>query len=198
MSPFRLAPRNLSLHRFSSIHSQTHSTIRTLTTTTARCTPQPDPTKSVPINERSNDTAERYRQYMVSKPLNPHLTNTASTIANEFPTLGHDKPPADMLTSVHGDYTPKDSVPENTARMTGGTQPLAPSGGGGGGKGNAELDVGEIEGGKFKVEPLRREGEAPETTRARLTCTRAGASAGAMSETDAPRRPEPQEGHARV
>lgn len=33
-----------------------------------------------------------------------------------------------------------------------------------------ELGVGELEGAKFKVEPLRRHGEDPETMRARLTC----------------------------
>jgi len=33
----------------------------------------------------------------------------------------------------------------------------------------ADLGVGEIEGGSFRVEPLRREGEDPKTMRARLT-----------------------------
>lgn len=33
-----------------------------------------------------------------------------------------------------------------------------------------ELGVGELEGAKFKVEPLRRHGEDAETMRARLTC----------------------------
>lgn len=124
-----------------------------------------DEPKPVPLSSRCNDTAEKYRQYMINKPLNPHLTNTTSTIANEFPSLGQDKPPADMLTNVDPNYTPKDSVPENTERMTGGTQPGAP------GKGpNAELDVGEIQGGTFKVEPHRRSGESEDTLRARLLC----------------------------
>lgn len=33
-----------------------------------------------------------------------------------------------------------------------------------------ELDVGELQGAKFKVEPLRRTGEDTATTRARLLC----------------------------
>lgn len=33
-----------------------------------------------------------------------------------------------------------------------------------------EMGVGELEGAKFRIEPLRRTGEDPETTRARLTC----------------------------
>ena len=102
---------------------------------------------------------------MINKPLNPHLTNTTSTIANEFPSLGQDKPPADMLTNVDPNYTPKDSVPENTERMTGGTQAGMPKTGP-----NAELDVGEIQGGTFKVEPNRRSGESKDTLRARLLC----------------------------
>lgn len=33
-----------------------------------------------------------------------------------------------------------------------------------------EMGVGELEGAQFKIEPLRRTGEDPETMRARLTC----------------------------
>lgn len=117
-------------------------------------------------NHRANDTAEQYRKAQTEKPLNPHLTNTNSTIANDMPSLGKDNPPPEMLTSVDPSFTPKDSVPENTERMTGGTQKPAPDSGA-----NAELDVGEIEGGTFKVEPIRRSGEDAATTRARLLCT---------------------------
>lgn len=35
-----------------------------------------------------------------------------------------------------------------------------------------EMAVGELEGAKFRIEPLRRTGEDAETMRARLTCTR--------------------------
>nr|POE54332.1 succinate dehydrogenase assembly factor 2, mitochondrial [Quercus suber] len=115
------------------------------------------------LNARGNDTAEQYRKYMKEKPLNPHLTNSNSTIANEMPAIGKDSAPPELLTSVDADFTPKDSNPENTERMTGGTQKAGPSGGP-----NAELDVGEIEGGSFRVEPLRRTGEDINTMRARL------------------------------
>ncbi|USW53793.1 Putative flavinator of succinate dehydrogenase [Septoria linicola] len=118
---------------------------------------------AVPINERGNDTADEYRRIMKSKPLNPHMTNTTSTIANEMPNIGEDAAPPELLTSVDGKFVPKDSKPENTDRMTGGTQDPAPKSGP-----NAGLDVGEIEGGSFKVEPLRRTGEDINTMRARL------------------------------
>ena len=93
------------------------------------------------------------------------MTNTTSTIANEMPSVGADKAPPELLTSVDPDFVPKDSVPENTERMTAGTQKGAPEGGA-----NAELEVGEMEGASFKVEPLRRTGEDGNTMRARLLC----------------------------
>lgn len=37
-------------------------------------------------------------------------------------------------------------------------------------RGTTELEVGEFQGAKFKIEPLRRKGEDPETIRARLLC----------------------------
>ena len=93
------------------------------------------------------------------------MTNTNSTISNELPSLGKDKPPPEMLTSVDPAYTPKDSVPENTERMTGNTQKASPESGV-----NTELGVGEMEGASFKVEPMRRTGEDANTMRARLLC----------------------------
>jgi len=92
------------------------------------------------------------------------MTNTTSTIANEMPSIGEDKPPPEFISSVNGEYVPKDSVPENTERMTGGSQEAPKSGV------NADLKVGEIEGGSFRVEPLRRTGEDANTIRARLLC----------------------------
>ncbi|KAF2138498.1 uncharacterized protein K452DRAFT_256027 [Aplosporella prunicola CBS 121167] len=115
------------------------------------------------LNERGNDTTEAWRKKQTEKPLNPHMTNTTSTIANELPSLGKDGPPPEMLTSIDPNFTPKDSVPENTERMTGGTQKGGPQAGV-----NSELGVGEIEGGSFKVEPIRRTGEDANTMRARL------------------------------
>lgn len=106
----------------------------------------------------------------MSKSTGPHLTNTNSTIANEMPSVGADKAPPELLTSVDPNFVPKDSVPENTERMTGGTQEGGPQSGT-----NAELDVGEMEGANFKVEPLRRTGEDENTMRARLLCPFASA-----------------------
>lgn len=102
---------------------------------------------------------------MKERPLNPHMTNSNSTIANEMPSIGKDAVPPELITSVDPDFVPKDSKQENTERMTGGTQDAAPSSGT-----NADLGVGEIEGGTFKVEPIRRTGEDVNTTRARLLC----------------------------
>ena len=93
------------------------------------------------------------------------MTNTNSTIANEMPSVGADKAPPELITSVDPDFVPKDSVPDNTKSMTGDSQKGAPESGP-----NAELEVGEMEGAKFKVEPLRRTGEDGNTMRARLLC----------------------------
>ncbi|MCJ1383800.1 succinate dehydrogenase assembly factor 2 [Xylographa soralifera] len=114
-------------------------------------------------DERMHATTPEWREKQKSKPLGPHMTNTNSTISNEMPSIGADKAPPELLTSVNPDFIPKDSVPENTERMTGGTQKGAPEDGA-----NAELEVGEMEGAKFKVEPLRRTGEDGNTIRARL------------------------------
>lgn len=86
-------------------------------------------------------------------------------MANEMPSVGKDKAPPELLTAVDPDFTPKDAVPENTERMTGGTQKGGPDEGV-----NTELGVGEMEGGQFKVEPIRRTGEDGNTIRARLLC----------------------------
>lgn len=148
-----------ALLRSSRIAVCSTSSIRTFTTT------RPAFADLSKLNSRGNDTAEQYRKFMKEKPLNPHLTNTNSTIANEMPAIGKDSAPPELLTSVDPDFTPKDSNPENTERMTGGTQASAPSDGP-----NADLEVGEIEGGSFRVEPLRRTGEDINTMRARLVC----------------------------
>ena len=125
------------------------------------------------LNKRANDTAPDYRRYMTERPLNPHLTNTTSTIANEMPSVGKDAPPPELVTSADPNFTPKDAVPENTERMTGGTQSSQSQDVSGSNKdlqGTKELGVGELEGASFKVEPLRRTGEDENTMRARLLC----------------------------
>lgn len=106
-----------------------------------------------------------HRDAQTSKPENPHMTNTTSTISNEMPSVGADKAPPELISSVDPDFVPKDAVPENTERMTGQTQKGQPDSGS-----NAELGVGEMEGAKFKVEPLRRTGEDPATMKSRLLC----------------------------
>ena len=132
--------------------------VRPFSTTTARLEDAPKP--------RRNDNADKWEQIQKEKPINPHMTNTNSTIANEMPSIGKDNVPPEMITSVDGDFIPKDSIPDNTERMTGGTQKSAPDSGV-----NSDLDVGEIEGGSFRVEPLRRTGEDLSTIRARLICS---------------------------
>lgn len=119
------------------------------------------------LNKRAQDTAEDYRRFQTTKPLNPHITNTASTIGNPMPNVGTDTPPPEMIKNADPEFAPKDAVPENTEKMTGGTQE---SKAGAGSEGNTELGVGELEGAKFKVEPLRRTGEDEATKKARLLC----------------------------
>lgn len=121
--------------------------------------------RSADLQERVHPNVDGHRDAQTSKPKAPHLTNTTSTISNEMPSVGADKAPPEFITSVDPNFTPKDSVPENVEHMTGETQKGAPEGGP-----NAELGVGEMEGAKLKVEPLRREGENPATMRARLLC----------------------------
>ena len=125
------------------------------------------------LNKRANDTAPEYRRFMTDRALNPHLTNTTSTIANEMPSVGKDAPPPYLVSSVDPGFTPKDAVPENTERMTGETQSSQSEDVSGSNKdlqGTKELGVGELEGASFKVEPLRRTGEDENTMRARLLC----------------------------
>lgn len=147
---------------------------------------QTEKQKSVPLNERGNDNLDTHRKAQMETPLNPHMTNTNSTIANDMPSVGVDSPPPEFISIVDGKFTPEDSTPENTDRMTGGTQEGGPNQGQGqeqkqssqpsnsGGaidpKTEGELGVGEIDGGQFRVEPLRRTGEDANTMRARLLC----------------------------
>ena len=121
--------------------------------------------RSADHKDRIHPNAEGHRDAQRSKPDGPHMTNTSSTISNDMPSVGADKAPPEFITSVNPNFTPKDSVPENTERMTGETQKGAPEGGP-----NSDLGVGEMEGAQFKVEPLRREGEDPSTMRSRLLC----------------------------
>ena len=115
--------------------------------------------------DRRHANADAHGEIQKSKPDNPHMTNTTSTMKNDVPSVGADKAPPDLISSVDPEYVPKDDVPENTERMTGGTQAGDPDN-----VSKADLGVGEMEGAKFKVEPLRRTGEDSTTMRARLLC----------------------------
>lgn len=117
-------------------------------------------------NAKAHERTEEHRRIQTENQLNPHMTNINSTIATEMPSVGAKKVPPEFITSFEPDFTPRDSVPENTERMTGGTQKGAPEGGM-----SAEIGVGEMEGAKFKIEPLRRTEEDANTTRARLLCS---------------------------
>jgi hypothetical protein len=99
-----------------------------------------------------------------------------------MPAVGKDAPPPELLSATDSNFEPKDSVKENTERMTGGTQGQDARKNNQGietenaGKehgvpgADGEIGVGEMEGAKFKVEPLRRTGEDANTMRARLLC----------------------------
>ncbi|KAK2768611.1 succinate dehydrogenase assembly factor 2 [Arachnomyces sp. PD_36] len=128
--------------------------IRRITTT---------PIRSTDLNERGHPSAPIHREDQRTKPLNPHLTNTTNTNTADFPKVGAEKAPPDLLRDVDPNYAPADPVPGNVEHMTGGTQKSSMAGGG-----SRELGVGELEDVSFRVEPLRREGEDVSTIRARL------------------------------
>ncbi|KAF2477109.1 DUF339-domain-containing protein [Lindgomyces ingoldianus] len=127
------------------------------------------------LNERGNDTTTEWRKRQTAKSLNPHFTNTTSTIANKMLSVGKDAPPPEMLSSADPKFVPKDALPENMERMTGvthasgrGDAGVSREGENEANGGNQELGVGELEGATFKVEPLRRTGEDEATMKARL------------------------------
>ena len=123
-------------------------------------------------DRRQHSNAEEFRETQKDRPLNAHLTNTNSTIHNEegAPSVGSATPPPEFLSKVDPNYTPKDRHPENTDRMTGGTQPGDPEKVGQASS-SGEYGVGEMEGAQFKIEPLRRVGEDVPTMRSRLLCS---------------------------
>lgn len=116
-------------------------------------------------DERQHENAPSWRETQKEKTLGPHLSHTTSTIANELPSVGADKAPPELLTSVDPDFVLADSVPENTEQTPNRASKDAVAG-----AASSELGVGEMEGGKFKIEPLRRTGEDGNTLRARLLC----------------------------
>lgn len=124
------------------------------------------PTRRRFASERQHENAPSWRDTQKEKSLGPHLKHTTSTIANELPSVGADKAPPELITSVDPDFALADPVSESTEqKSTNGTPEDAAAGVNG-----SELGVGEMEGGKFKIEPLRRTGEDGNTLRARLLC----------------------------
>ena len=99
-----------------------------------------------PGNAKEHLTAEEHRKIQRERPLNPDIPGSYSTIKNKMPLVGAHEPPPDLLTSVDPDFKTDSSTYEG------------------------EIGVGELQGAKFKIEPLRRTGENLNTMRARLLC----------------------------
>lgn len=118
--------------------------------------------RSKDLNDRAPSTAPDHRGYQTSEPPNQNITNTTSTQTNDFPKVGEKNAPPELLSSVDPNYKPVGTYTGRVEHFTGGLQQRGPQ--------KPELDVGEMEGITFKVEPLRREGEDPNTMRARLLC----------------------------
>ncbi|KAI9726858.1 MAG: succinate dehydrogenase assembly factor 2 [Cirrosporium novae-zelandiae] len=151
-----MPPTRLLLRTFRPSPSTTTTLIRPFSLSTIHFLPKgPEP----------HSNSQEWQESQKSRPLNPHITNTTSTINNDIPKVGSDNAPPELLSSVDGKYQPRDNVPGNTEHMTGGTQSGHGRAGEGGGH---ELKVGELEGASFRIEPLRRTGEDENTLRARL------------------------------
>ncbi|KAL4771521.1 WD40-repeat-containing domain protein [Aspergillus nidulans var. acristatus] len=101
-----------------------------------------------------------HRVNQTDKPPNPAVLSTTSTLTKDFPKAGEKNPPPDLLNSADPNYKPVDTYPGKVEHYTGGRQQH--------GAQKPELEVGEMEGITFKVEPLRRVGEDISTMRARL------------------------------
>lgn len=173
MNPSRFLIRTVVRQQATSLGKRTLSTsTRTLfKAETDAATPQ------VESKSRNHSNVDEHRKVQKDRELNPHMTNTtsANTHSQEktMPKIGEDRPPPEFLSSVDPNFTPKDRQPENTERMTGGTQPGDPdkvSQDSSSFKQEGEFAVGEMEGAEFKIEPLRRIGEDKATMRARLLC----------------------------
>ena len=104
-----------------------------------------------------------HRANQTAKPPNQFVPNTTSTMTKDYPNVGQRKAPPEMLNSVNPEYRPADPYPGRVEHFTGGRQET--------GAQKPELGVGEMEGIKFRVEPLKRKGEDTATMRARLLCT---------------------------
>lgn len=112
--------------------------------------------------ERFPDTVEGHREIQKNRPLNQTVPNTTSTQTKDFPKVGAASSPPEVLSTVDPNYKPADPYTGRLEHLTGGRQTA--------GAQKPELEVGEMEGITFKVEPLKREGEDTSTMRARLLC----------------------------
>lgn len=119
-------------------------------------------TSSLPTNPPRDET---YAKQEVSKPLNPHLTNTTSTLRAD----------SHMLSAVGPTFNPKDTKsPENMQTLTGGTQDglgtaaAAAAAAVVGGGFHSDTEVVTHLHDKFKIPPLQRHSEDVQTMRARL------------------------------
>lgn len=123
---------------------------------------------AVRLQDRDNEgmgphsTTPKYRARQTERPPNPVVPNTTSTMTKDFPSVGENASPPELLSSVNPNYKPADAYPGKIEHFTGGRQET--------GAQKPELGVGEMEGITFKVEPLRRTGEDVPTMRARLLC----------------------------
>ena len=112
--------------------------------------------------ERFPNTAEEHREIQKKRPLNQAIPHTTSTQTNDFPKVGAASSPPDFLSTVDPNYKPTDAYTGKLEHLTGGRETA--------GAQKPELEVGEMEGITFKVEPLKRQGEDISTMRARLLC----------------------------
>jgi hypothetical protein len=113
-------------------------------------------------NNRAPSTAKEHEEIQKKRPLNQHIPNTTSTQTNDFPKVGAANSPPEFLSSVDPNYKPADPYAGKIEHLTGGRESA--------GAQKPELEVGEMEGITFKVEPLKRQGEDASTMRARLLC----------------------------
>jgi hypothetical protein len=82
-----------------------------------------------------------------------------------MPSVGAHEAPPELLTSVDKDFVASDSSVESKEGKSGSSQSKTLEDGK-----YTEMGVGELQGAKFKIEPLRRTGEDLNTMRARLLC----------------------------
>ncbi|RPB22523.1 DUF339-domain-containing protein [Terfezia boudieri ATCC MYA-4762] len=94
---------------------------RTFTTAAALLKSKSNPKPNSPPQSPSSASSD-YAHRESTTPLNPHLTNTTSTLHPSTPSIGAFPPPPEFLSTVSPSYNPLDSNPENTARLTGNTQ----------------------------------------------------------------------------